>query len=345
MARKKNVLCAGTCGQLMWGGSTSLPPGQAMCLACRAGISPPPPSAPKRVKPPPTCTEPGCDRPYDARGLCKHHYAKVYGVEKRKARQRAKTHLRRAVGRYTDITPEWEAALRDRTAHCPLCSVKLVNEPYRPASKELDHMIPLNPLCGGTHTMGNVRITCRQCNGARPHDGSDYLGPVTLWAQDFDVVSETLASLKLRIEREPKAGPIKIRPTCSCGEWLWRGRCYTCQPKRPPTYIAAATLSPEQNRDRALRAAEMRSDGATWWDIADTLGYGRESSAILAAQKVAMVVTRPHKQRQRYMPPPPSAWDRYPAIPTKSCVDCGDPVVRGGRCLECWTEVNESDAA
>jgi 5-methylcytosine-specific restriction endonuclease McrA len=56
----------------------------------------------------------------------------------------------------------------------------MIDEPYEPNSKELDHMIPLN--AGGTHTIGNVRIICRSCNRQRPHDGSDYIGPVTLWA-------------------------------------------------------------------------------------------------------------------------------------------------------------------
>lgn len=72
-------------------------------------------------------------------------------------------------------------ALREKAKRCPLCGVKLVKEPYLAGSKELDHIVPRN--AGGTHTMGNVRITCRKCNGARPHDGSDYSGPVTLWAQ------------------------------------------------------------------------------------------------------------------------------------------------------------------
>lgn len=70
--------------------------------------------------------------------------------------------------------------MRAKAKRCPLCEVRLVNEPYLPASKELDHIVPLN--VGGTHTLGNVRIICRTCNIGRPKDGSDYTGPVTLWA-------------------------------------------------------------------------------------------------------------------------------------------------------------------
>lgn len=35
MARRRDILCAGTCGQLIWGGKGVLPPGLAMCHACR----------------------------------------------------------------------------------------------------------------------------------------------------------------------------------------------------------------------------------------------------------------------------------------------------------------------
>lgn len=78
------------------------------------------------------------------------------------------------------MTPKFELELRQATKRCPLCSVRLIDEPFQHASKELDHLVPLN--VGGTHTTGNVRIICRLCNLRRPDDGSDYTGPVTLWA-------------------------------------------------------------------------------------------------------------------------------------------------------------------
>lgn len=82
-----------------------------------------------------------------------------------------------------DVTPRFVVALRTATKRCPLCGIELVEIPFLSASKELDHMIPLNPSSGGTHTVGNVRIICRACNIRRPKDGSDYVGLVTLWAQ------------------------------------------------------------------------------------------------------------------------------------------------------------------
>lgn len=39
MARR-DTLCAGGCGALLWGGSTSLPPGKRMCLPCRRSKPP-----------------------------------------------------------------------------------------------------------------------------------------------------------------------------------------------------------------------------------------------------------------------------------------------------------------
>lgn len=88
--------------------------------------------------------------------------------------------MRKAKTRRFDISSAAEREMRAKAKRCPLCNVRLIDEPYKPASKELDHMVPLN--VGGTHTIGNVRILCRSCNLARPKDGSDYIGPVTLWA-------------------------------------------------------------------------------------------------------------------------------------------------------------------
>lgn len=106
----------------------------------------------------------------------------------RKARQRHWDHLRRAHRQAVrreltlagDITPGYELELRRRAKRCPLCNVRLADVAFLPSGKELDHIVPVN--VGGTHTIGNVRIICRGCNGRRPKNGSDYEGPVTLFA-------------------------------------------------------------------------------------------------------------------------------------------------------------------
>jgi 5-methylcytosine-specific restriction endonuclease McrA len=93
-----------------------------------------------------------------------------------------KNHVRRVSyqAQFDRVTAQYESQLRAKVRKCPLCSVRMTEEPKLPASKELDHIVPLN--AGGTHTIGNVRIICRTCNRNRPLDGSDYAGPVTLWA-------------------------------------------------------------------------------------------------------------------------------------------------------------------
>lgn len=227
------------------------------------------------------CTVAECDKPHDARGYCKNHYEKLYDPEQRRARQRAKTHRRKTVGRRGDVTPTYERELRAKVKRCPLCGVGLVNEPYQPASKELDHMVPLNPSVGGTHTVGNVRIICRTCNLARPKDGSDYCGPVTLWAYDHAAV--------VRAPRRRRPSPPRY---CQCGAEKSKGRCFACDPRRrvakpTPAYVPAKLLTEEQRRERGRKAAEMRARGSSWWDIAQSLAYGRESSACLAAAKYA----------------------------------------------------------
>lgn len=141
---------------------------------------------------PPECIEPGCANQARLRGgnrlgydkRCRACFRAQYpdDSEKAKARQRRKTHIRRAKTRRSDVSLAYEIGMRRKTKRCPLCRVRLIDQPYLPTSKELDHMIPLN--VGGTHTMGNVRIICRSCNLKRPNDGSDYTGPVTLWAME-----------------------------------------------------------------------------------------------------------------------------------------------------------------
>jgi hypothetical protein len=136
-------------------------------------------------------------------------------------------------------------------------------------------MVPLG--VGGTHTIGNVRIICRTCNLRRPKDGSDFDGQPTLWAQDPAAVP--------RRTKPPRSSSLPSRPRCSCGETLWRGRCRACHPLRRPRYVPAAQLTSAEQAERAHLAARMRAEGRSWWEIADTLGYGRESSAFLAVQR------------------------------------------------------------
>lgn len=176
----RRMPCSGNCGKIVdAGGCSAAEPnsGLRMCLECR------------KARNGNGCSEAECIKPARKRGLCSTHYNKATGhyigavakdPERERARLRLKTHRRKDWARLTDVTPEYEQELRRKVSRCPICQVKMTDEPYLPHSKETDHIVPRN--AGGTHTMGNLRVICRECNLARPDDGSDYFGPITLWA-------------------------------------------------------------------------------------------------------------------------------------------------------------------
>jgi hypothetical protein len=174
---------------------------------------------------------------------------------------RAKNHARRTKLRMTDVTIDYERALRRKAKICPLCKVRLVSEPFTPRSKELDHILPIN--VGGTHTIGNVRIICRQCNQERPKDGTDYAGQLTLWAEDA-----TIAAVQ-------KKAPGR----CPCGARRPSGRdlCYSCKPRSGRT--------PAEMMDLGRLAAKMRADGMRWQDISDQTGIRNVGNTYTYATK------------------------------------------------------------
>lgn len=48
---------------------------------------------------------------------------------------------------------------------CGCGTPKRLRGSYEPSAPELDHVVPL--AMGGTHTWGNVKCSCRRCNGAK----------------------------------------------------------------------------------------------------------------------------------------------------------------------------------
>ena len=167
---------------------------------------------------------------------------------------RWKRSKRRAVTADTDITPQQEAAMRRRARRCPLCGVYMTTKPMLPNSKQLDHIVPIG--VGGTHTHGNVRVICRDCNLKRPKDGSDYTGLTTLWATEPNVV--------LAPKPAPKTpAPRIVHGRCSCGKEIHRSRTDRCD---------------ECNRALTIRAAEMRDAGMKWQEICDALSYSNTGS-------------------------------------------------------------------
>lgn len=263
MPRKPDTPCAG-CGKLLYGGRGALPSGQRTCLDCRRARS-----ADREIDKPgrllwphnkgQTCSDPECDMQARTRGRCKRHYTRWYygpggpgesktrgyvDVERRRATWRAKNHRRRGVSRGGDFTAADEIAMRRKAKRCPLCGIKLADEPFLPASKELDHILPRN--VGGTHTHGNLRIICKRCNAARPLDGSDFVGQLSLWAQD-----------PVAVIKQPKRA-------LRCAHGVGRStRCYDCRP-----------LTARGRREDGRRAAELRADGWRWKAVAAETGFG-----------------------------------------------------------------------
>lgn len=201
------------------------------------------------------CAVDGCDRPEDAHGHCKNHYEvwlRANDPEKLKAKWRARNRKRRAAGRYSGIAPARELQMRRNAKDCPLCRVVLTDEPFLPNSKELDRVIP--GFMGGTYTEGNVRITCRACNQGRPKDGSDYTGPVTLFAELPGFIPPPTSRAK----------------TCLHGVKLSYARCTECNPYR------------ETREADGRRAAQLRAEGWEWRDIAHAIGALPSNAATLA---------------------------------------------------------------
>jgi 5-methylcytosine-specific restriction endonuclease McrA len=228
-----------------------------------------------------------------------------------KARRRNRDHVRRSA--VSDVTPAQELAMRAQARKCPLCGLSLTSAPNQPRSKHLDHIIPI--AAGGTHTHGNVRIICAACNVRRPKDGSDYSGPVTLWAQGTAPIG--------RPDRRPNTA------TCRNGLHLWvpenieiingNAKCSACyragvsarskqrgknrwQAKPPTTVCRCGALYAAPGRtmmcpectDRAGReAAELHKSGLTWSQVAAAVGYGTGEGARYAAKRTGYVPERP----------------------------------------------------
>lgn len=246
------------------------------------------------------------------------------------ARRRHRDHIRYTA--VSDITPEQELAMRHKTRKCPLCRVFMTGKPGRPNSKHLDHIVPLG--IGGTHTHGNVRIICATCNLKRPKDGSDYIGPVTLWAQGEIAVSRP----------DRRAGRVMNLTTCRKGLHPWvpenikitsRGtkRCRACEeakdrqrrPLRPCPHCGLPTALPGSQamcqpciEAAARKAAELHASGLSWNQVAPLVGYGTAEGVRYAAKRVG------------YVPAPRPVKDVRPR-----CPDCGQPAAKRGRGRQC----------
>lgn len=163
--RQPDTPCAGGCGKLLWGGRTSLPPGERMCRGCRAKV------------PPRACEAPGCDQPHHSSGYCKRHYMEHYfQTESGSAAQRRAKAKRRAVERGATATPLDPLQIFERDSwKCGICRRKVsktLKHPH-PRSASLDHIVPI--AAGGQHEPLNVQCAHLVCNLRKQHTGAGQL--------------------------------------------------------------------------------------------------------------------------------------------------------------------------
>lgn len=98
-----------------------------------------------------------------ARIYCGHECSKRHTRRIHKAKRRA---LERNGCEAEEVNP-YEVFARDRWVcqGCQRGTPRELRGTLDPAAPELDHVIPLSK--GGSHTMGNLQLLCRKCNGEK----------------------------------------------------------------------------------------------------------------------------------------------------------------------------------
>lgn len=189
----------------------------------------------------------------------------------RARRRNVSTLRRRTKVRFTDVTPAYEAALRQAKV-CEMCGGPTNGVVH------VDHIVPL--AVHGTHTRDNLRALCAACNLKRPKDGSDVHGHQ---ANLFMAFADESATVKVA---RPK--------TCRrCGSdaipqsRLKRSdyRCAVCWPVRQPAKPKPSTNPVVHLEDRLdmPRILQLRADGFGYKRIAREVGATREQvRAVLA---------------------------------------------------------------
>lgn len=239
-----------------------------------------------------------------------------------KARRRNRDHIARSAA--SDITVEQELAMRRKARKCPMCGTSLTGKPGLPNSKHLDHIIPV--ASGGTHTHGNVRIICSRCNLRRPKDGSDYTGPVTLWAVLPGTVARphggankatcrkglhpwTPENIEVRPDGGKRCRPCR-KETDRQRNQRRRGRDRgrkpaprkTCTCGAPFAAPGRTAMCPDCTDKAARRAADLHASGMTWRQVAAEVGYHSYEGARFAAKRIGYA---PHRRADLTASPVP----------------------------------------
>lgn len=230
---------------------------------------------------PPICHD--CGKPTSRRSTAAGRFCAQCASDRKRARESRKVSKRRTAQRVTDITAEFERGLRVDATDCPLCGTRLTDQPHRPHSKNLDHIVPI--CMGGTHTMGNVRIICRTCNLARPKDGSDVTDDqLERWARDVKRVDEIKA--RIRKSRDKR----RASKTCRCGRPMVKQSCPEC-----PVRLEVERRRSQLGRD----AARLRAEGLKWREISQALRLSGTGTAYQLAWQYGAPEVRAQWPRDR----------------------------------------------
>lgn len=198
MPRRRDVLCAGGCGRLIWRGTGCLPPGQATCRPCRGNV---PSNKGRREQVCPICqrqfrpsggyrqvccsmacssvrrkgrlveiTCASCGET-DRRAPGTTRYCAPCAKLAERTRNRRKNVKRRALAAAGPTLTLWQLASRDQW-RCHLCRRRVnmeLTSPH-PRSATVDHLVPVSD--GGTDAPENIRLAHRTCNTKRGTRGT-----------------------------------------------------------------------------------------------------------------------------------------------------------------------------
>ena len=160
VTRVPDVPCA-SCGVLMWGGATSLPPGQRRCLPCRRkSPAKAPANAPRLV----TCW---CGTLFETRHptrkACSTYCSRA--MDNRRKRKPLPLGRRRSGPGYDAL----KARVRAEEPNCWWCDGPIDQAYPHPRSFAMDHVVPISKG-GALLDRANVRASHMKCNlerGAR----------------------------------------------------------------------------------------------------------------------------------------------------------------------------------
>lgn len=118
------------------------------------------------------CSEPGCSRPVQGRGLCSSHYVSVWRVQN-PDKHAANNHRYRARKRGAFVEDVDRSAVLERDGwRCGICGEKIPRSARypEPRSASVDHVVPLSR--GGKHEMKNVQAAHLICNALKRDRGA-----------------------------------------------------------------------------------------------------------------------------------------------------------------------------